>query len=128
MTEANEKKATSVEADVAAEAILNFKAEQTLFRKKEKKWIRILRLFLNDGASFNRFEAERHGDHYLHSTISSVRHDYGILFDDVYEEVPALGGSEVARVKRYWLHRSEENLNRVRDLLGVASTQSMATT
>ena len=126
MTEAK-KMAALFEPEAATEASSDFKARQAPAPWKEKKWVRILRVFFNDGASLNRFDSERYGDHCLHSTVSSLRNDYGILFDDQFEEVPALGGTAVARVKRYWLHRSEENLLRVRNLLGAPGLTSMTT-
>lgn len=52
--------------------------------------------------SLNRFEAERHGDHCLHSTISCLRAE-GHIFHDEWEIVPTRFGRET-RVKRYrWI-------------------------
>lgn len=51
--------------------------------------------------SLNRFEAERHGDHCLHSTISELRKD-GHAFHDEWETVPTRFRRDV-RVKRYYL-------------------------
>lgn len=49
--------------------------------------------------SLNRFEAERIGDHCLHSTVAALRSEgYNIL--DRWEEVPTRFGKS-ARVKRY---------------------------
>ena len=56
--------------------------------------------------SLNRFEAERYGDHCLHSTISELRAD-GHLFRDEWEVVPTRWGKET-RVKRYWLIRGAQ--------------------
>lgn len=53
--------------------------------------------------SLNRFEAEQHGDHCLHSTISELRND-GHRFHDEWELVPNRFGGET-RVKRYYLVR-----------------------
>lgn len=53
--------------------------------------------------SLNRFEAERYGDHCLHSTISTLR-GMGHVFHDEWETVPTRFGKEV-RVKRYHLLR-----------------------
>ena len=52
------------------------------------------------GQSLNRFEAERLGDHCLHSTIAELRGD-GYLFRDEWEWVSTRFGKEV-HVKRYW--------------------------
>jgi hypothetical protein len=54
---------------------------------------------LRSGNSLNRFEAERFGDHCLHSTISTLKKK-GCLFHDEWEWVPTRFGKEV-HVKRY---------------------------
>ena len=51
------------------------------------------------GNSLNRFEAERLGDHCLHSTIATLR-GKGYSFHDEWEWVPTRFGREV-HVKRY---------------------------
>jgi hypothetical protein len=51
------------------------------------------------GHSLNRFEAERFGDHCLHSTIATLR-GKGYQFFDQWEWVPTRFGREV-HVKRY---------------------------
>lgn len=51
------------------------------------------------GHSLNRFEAERFGDHCLHSTIATLR-GKGYQFYDEWEWVPTRFGKEV-HVKRY---------------------------
>lgn len=53
--------------------------------------------------SLNRFEAERYGDHCLHSTISTLR-GIGYVFHDEWETVPTRWGTDT-RVKRYFLIR-----------------------
>lgn len=59
---------------------------------------RILGL-LRAGISLNRFEAERHGDHALNSTIAVLRRD-GNLITGEWETVPTRYGKD-ARVLRY---------------------------
>lgn len=54
---------------------------------------------LRQGRSLNRFEAERFGDHCLHSTISTLR-SKGYQFYDQWEWVNTRFGKEV-HVKRY---------------------------
>lgn len=54
---------------------------------------------LKSGNSLNRFEAERFGDHCLHSTIATLR-SKGHTFHDAWEWVPTRFGKEV-HVKRY---------------------------
>lgn len=52
--------------------------------------------------SLNRFEAERIGDHCLHSTISTLRNDYDLTVVDEFESVPNRVGT-LTDVKRYWI-------------------------
>ena len=66
--------------------------------KQQGKSATILSI-LKSGQSLNRFEAERHGDHALNSTISELRNK-GHKFQSSWEEVPTRFGN-VARVKRY---------------------------
>jgi hypothetical protein len=61
----------------------------------------ILRVLLND-ISANRYEAERIGDHCLHSTICTLANDYGLTFIRKWEKVPNRFGS-MTRVVRYSL-------------------------
>jgi hypothetical protein len=75
----------------------------------------ILRIFAG-GKSLNRFEAERHHDHCLHSTISSFER-LGIEFDRAWECCHCLRGRATVRVKRYWLRKTPENLARARGIL-----------
>lgn len=83
-----------------------------------KKWVSVLRHLLNVG-SLNRFEAERFvNDHCLHTTIASLRRDFGIVFGRKFECVPCLKGRATTRVKRYWLDPDPENLKRTRAALG----------
>ena len=80
---------------------------------------RVLSHFLT-GAKLNRFEAERivH-DHCLHSSVSTLQREHGIVIDRVFETVPALKGLATARVCRYWLHPDPDNLKRARAVLGM---------
>ena len=55
--------------------------------KAPTKISRVLAYLLQDH-SLNRFEAERLGDHCLHSTISSLTHGYGLKFARKSERVP----------------------------------------
>lgn len=54
--------------------------------------------FLKSGTTLNRFEAERIGDHCLHSTISGLRNK-GHKIGDEWELVPTRFGK--VHVKRY---------------------------
>ena len=80
---------------------------------------RVLSHFLT-GAKLNRFEAERivH-DHCLHSSVSTLQREHGLVIDRVFETVPALKGLATARVCRYWLHPDPDNLKRARAVLGM---------
>ncbi|MBI6947096.1 hypothetical protein [Pseudomonas koreensis] len=73
--------------------------------KAPTKISRVLEHMLNDG-SLIRFEAERLGDHCLHSTISSLANGYGLQFDRQLERVPNHWG-EPCTVTRYTLPVSE---------------------
>jgi hypothetical protein len=44
------------------------------------------------GRNMNRFEAEHHHDHCLHSTVSTLQNDYSILIARQSETVPCLRG------------------------------------
>ena len=73
--------------------------------KAPSKIARVLAYMLNDG-SLQRFEAERLGDHCLHSTISSLANGYGLKFQRQLERVPNHWG-EPCTVTRYTLPASE---------------------
>lgn len=73
--------------------------------KPPSKIARVLAYMLNDG-SLQRFEAERLGDHCLHSTISSLANGYGLNFQRQLERVPNHWG-EPCTVTRYTLPASE---------------------
>lgn len=76
----------------------------------------ILRVFAN-GQRLNRFEAEAHHDHCLHSTVSTLQNEHGVKIDSQYETVPCVKGTKSTRVKRYWLNRDPENILRALALL-----------
>ena len=69
------------------------------------KIARVLAYLLNTGP-LNRFEAERIGDHCLHSTISRLAHGYGLTFKRTPEKVPNHWG-QPCDVIRYSLPRNE---------------------
>lgn len=73
-------------------------APSKCFKQENTKESRILKE-LRGGCSLNRFEAERLGDHCLHSTIATLR-SKGYSFYDEWERVPTRFNKEV-RVKRY---------------------------
>jgi hypothetical protein len=58
--------------------------------------------YLVTGKSLNRFEAERLGEHCLHSTISRLTNHHGLTFARHAEAVPNRWGSP-CRVTRYSL-------------------------
>lgn len=61
--------------------------------------------YLVAGGSLNRFEAERLGDHCLNSTISALKHNWGIDFLVVPERVPTRWGKG-CDVNRYSIPES----------------------
>lgn len=68
----------------------------------------ILRLFAA-GASLNRFEAERHGDHVLPSTVSEIQSRYRLEIERKTEIVRGRNGTPTT-CARYWLaphHRAK---------------------
>lgn len=58
------------------------------------------------GASLNRFEAEKIGDHCLNSTISELANRHGLAFRRISERVPNRWGAPCT-VTRYALPQSE---------------------
>ena len=74
--------------------------------KQQGKSATILSI-LKSGQSLNRFEAERHGDHALNSTVSELR-GKGYKLESVWEEVPTRFGKPV-RVKRYFFGGAADN-------------------
>lgn len=87
-----------------------------LNRQPRTKLATILREFVK-GRNMNRFEAEAHNDHCLHSTVSTLKNSYGIHIDRMFETVPCVGGCAVVRCKRYWLDTIPENITAARALL-----------
>ncbi|WP_213879211.1 hypothetical protein [Pseudomonas sp. dw_358] len=83
--------------------------------KAPSKIARVLQHMLYDG-SLIRFEAERLGDHCLHSTISSLANSYGLKFQRQLERVPNHWG-EPCTVTRYTLPPSEHR--RARNVLSM---------
>ena len=80
-----------------------------LGRKPRTKLATILREFVK-GRNMNRFEAEAHNDHCLHSTVSTLKNSYGIQIDRMFETVPCVRGRAVVRCKRYWLDTTTDNI------------------
>ena len=76
----------------------------------------ILGLFVR-GYTLNRFEAEAHNDHCLHSTVSTLQNGYGIQIEREFETVSCLRGRATVRCKRYWLDTSPDNIAAARRLL-----------
>lgn len=75
------------------------------------KIARILAHLLN-GASINRFEAERIGDHCLPSTIAVLANHYGLTIERKQERVPNRWGAPCT-VTRYNLPPSQHKRARV---------------
>lgn len=72
----------------------------------------MLRLFAA-GRRLNRFEAERHGDHVLPSTVSELQARYGLPFARELETVPGRNGTPT-QCARYWL--TGEHLERAAEI------------
>ena len=73
--------------------------------KPPSKIARVLKILLA-GTSINRFEAERIGDHCLHSTISVLANRYGLAFERQQERVLNHWGTPCS-VTRYSLPNSQ---------------------
>lgn len=97
----------------------------TSLRTAPTKISRILVYFLQDH-SLNRFEAERLGDHCLHSTVSKLYNAYGLVFVRQSERVPNHWGQSCA-VTRYSLPASERKRARnvLKMLVGSAKCEAM---
>lgn len=76
----------------------NYGASYRNASRKTKKQVILEAL---TSGSLNRFEAERLGDHCLHSTVSELRQSGHAILSH-WERVPTRWGVE-CRVKRYWL-------------------------
>ncbi len=74
--------------------------------KAPSKIANVLAHLLNVG-TLNRFEAERIGDHCLHSTISALANGYDLNFKRTPEKVPSHWG-QPCDVIRYALPTSEQ--------------------
>jgi hypothetical protein len=72
---------------------------------------------LVSGRSLNRFEAEQHHDHCLHTTVSTLQNGHGVTIERMFESVPCKRGTAWTRVCRYWLNNKPDNTQRARDLL-----------
>ena len=92
------------------------------FNKAPSKIARVLAHLLYVG-SLNRFEAERIGDHCLHSTISSLAHSYGLKFHRAPEKVSNHWGAP-CDVTRYSLSESEHR--RARSVLTLLNQRHTA--
>lgn len=84
-------------------------------RHNTKLW-RILDV-LARGDSLHRFQAERLGDHVLHSTVCKIQ-GYGIQVEREWITIPGFAGHPT-RVCRYWL--STENCELAARLLRYAN-------
>jgi hypothetical protein len=91
-------------------------------KTKKSKLATVLGLFIRP-ISLNRFEAESHHDHCLHSTVSSLE-DYGVKIARRWETVPCLGGAATVRCKRYWLDTTADNIAFSRALLAALLLRS----
>jgi hypothetical protein len=104
----------AVGADAAG---LGVQAEQLTTASFTHKQTKIKRILgeLARGGSLHRFQAERLGDHCLHSTVSKIQ-EYGIVVDREWTTVPGFA-NHPTRCCRYWL--DTENRERAARLLGL---------
>lgn len=87
---------------VGGEAAENskFSSNNTEEKPKQQGKSATILSILKSGQSLNRFEAERHGDHALNSTIAELR-SKGYQIQSEWELTPTRFGKPV-RVKRYF--------------------------
>lgn len=102
----------------AAQMELNLAPEKNQQLRIGSKIENMLRVFLR-GYDLNRFEAEDHHDHCLHSTVSTLQNGYGIKIARKSETVPCLRGRSSVRCMRYWLDTAPDNLAAARALLAM---------
>jgi hypothetical protein len=82
-----------------AATVLEHRAAQEKAQHSHRSKIGMILAELQAGRSLNRFEAEKVGDHCLHSTVAALRAEgYNII--SRWEDVPTRFG-RTARVKRY---------------------------
>ena len=93
------------ELSLTRPAIPAQKSPPNLAPAKKTKAAAILRI-LAEGGSLNRFEAERHGDHALPSTVSNLQEKYGFRIDRKPERIPNRYGT-LTTCARYWLAADE---------------------
>lgn len=79
------------------------------------KIMAILKVFCG-GGTLNRFDAEHHHDHCLHSTVASLQ-ALGLVIARRWESVPCLRGRAQVRCKRYWLDPAPDNIATAHALL-----------
>lgn len=91
------------------------KLNESSFTHHQTKIKRVLAAFAR-GENLNRFQAERLGDHCLHSTVSRIE-ALGIAVDREWITVPGYE-NHATRVRRYWLTNENKELARI--LLGWA--------
>lgn len=103
----------SVAADKAGVHVQHQRSNAAILAQKQTKLKRVLSE-LARGTSLHRFQAERIGDHTLHSTVCKIQ-EYGIRVEREWITVPGYGGHPT-RVCRYWL--DAENAERACALLG----------
>lgn len=82
--------------------------------KRAGKLDLMLNAFAN-GSHLNRFQAERLGDHCLHTTVSDLQLRHSIRFSRKWVKVPNRFGSRT-RVMSYWL--DGEDLIKASEIVG----------
>jgi hypothetical protein len=87
-------------------------------QKTERKYQRILQM-LYDGIALDFQSVRPFGDSCLHSTVSALQNDFGVLIDAAPHSVRGWGGRKTF-CKLYKLVRTGENLKRAREILEIA--------
>jgi hypothetical protein len=102
-----QKETATMLGTIAAAELL--RTEELDFTAKPPTKIGTILLAFVRGESLNRFDAQRHFDHCLNSTVSTL-HRMGIQIASDWERVPCVAGKHEARVKRYRLEKSPRNI------------------
>jgi hypothetical protein len=106
MKEFSEPIKTKAAPPTKENAAIETSFSDTEFNGAQLKWQTTLRHLLRGPR--HRFDAERWGDHALHSTVSSLQHIYGVQIDREWRRVPTRFGTH-CRVRAYWVAELSRN-------------------
>lgn len=88
-------------------------------KRRPSKRARILAVFFG-GRTLHRFQAERIGDHALHSTVSDLSNHHGLTFDRKRIKVPTRFGGPTSVVQYRLADCSRGNAAKLLEKWGVS--------